>query len=332
MSDTFTPLGEAAARVVDKLREPEIDHISISDKQHWLRLRLRDITATDVPAVCGAGLFNSPARVWATKKQLLPAAEETAAMRRGRWGEAAVFEAIADELPHWEIRRARVYLRDPQARLGCTPDGVAIDPERPGIGIVQAKVVMRPVFVRDWCDGCDDDDAPVNAPLAYQLQTLTESMLARACWAVLAVLVHDTFDWQLRLVPVDRHAGAEAIIRERVATFWRDYLDPGVCPPIDPARDDELVKQLFPRDDGSEIDLSGDNRIPELIDELATTKAAIKQIDKQQDAIETEIKAKLGAATYGRMHDGRIISYKTQYRDAYSVAPTAFRVLRVSKR
>lgn len=93
-----------------------------------------------------------------------------------------------------------------------------------------------------------------------------------------------------------------------------------------------MVKRLYPRDDGSEIDLSGDNRIPELIDELATTKAAIKQLGKQQDAIETEIKAKLGAATYGWLRDGKIISYRTQYRDSYSVAPTAFRVLRVSRR
>lgn len=211
MTDTFIPLGQAAARVVDSV----IERIPITSRKQWLGLRQQDITATDVPAVCGHGLFNSAAEVFAGKTGLISPAKETSIMRKGRWGEAAVFSAIADELPHWDVRRAKVYLRDPNAHLGCTPDGVAISPERDGIGIIQAKVIARPVFIRDWCDGEDNDDAPVNAPMAYQLQTLTESMLAFASWAVIAVLAHDAYNWSLRLVPVERHPGAEAMIRAR---------------------------------------------------------------------------------------------------------------------
>jgi len=293
---------------------------------------MHDVTASDVPAVCGEGMYGSATRVWALKRGLIPVLEENDAMRRGRWGEAAVFEAIADENPDWEIRRAKVYLRDTEARLGATPDGAAIIPQRNGIIVVQCKVVAAPVFRRDWLDNSDDDAqfGAATVPLAYQLQTLTEAMLAEAAAAVLAVLVVDTFKWTLRLFDVERHAGAETMIRDKVGAFWRDYLDPGVQPPVDPARDEQLVKALYPQDDGSTIDLAGDPRLPELLDERDEIKARLKADKDRCDAIETDLKAKLGEATYGRISDGRIISWRLQHRKSYEVAATSYRVLRIS--
>src|SRR5579859_7575536 len=99
-----------------------IERIPIESREQWLSLRRNDITASDVPAVCGEGLYGSATRVWAEKKGLIPAAEMSDVMKRGIWGEAAVVEALKDERPHWQLRRAKVYVRDAEARLGCTPD------------------------------------------------------------------------------------------------------------------------------------------------------------------------------------------------------------------
>jgi hypothetical protein len=313
----------------------QIERIPISSRDQWLALRLHDITASDVPAVCGEGMFGSAGKVWALKKGLIPPTEETDAMRRGRWGEAAVVEALADEHSDWEIRRAKIYLRDPAARLGATPDCAAIDPARPGLGIIQCKVVSRNAFEAHWLEDENDDPhdihAPAKPPLGYQLQTLTEAMLANADWADVAALVVDQWRWTLRLFPVARHVGAETMIRDRVAAFWRDYLDPSVLPPIDPARDEELVKKLYPRDDGTTIDLTGDNMAPGLVDQLAVVKETIKVAEKSKKQIETEIKGKLGAHTFGQLADGRIISWKLQQRAGFTVDPTEYRVLRVGK-
>lgn len=314
---------------------PGVETIKITSREQWLALRALYVTASDVPAVCGDGMFGSPARVWASKRGMIPMQEENAAMQRGRWGEAAVFEAMAELHPHLEIRRAKVFLRDAARRMGCTPDGVAIDPNRDGLGILQCKVVAAPVFRAKWLADEGDDphdlDAAATAPLAYQLQTITESMLAAADWAALAVLVIDTFRWTLRMFDVPRHEVAEARILDRVAHFWSAYLDPGIQPPIDPEMDSELVKQLWPRDDGTTIDLSGHNQIMELVDRRDALGATIKVDEAAKKEADTAIKAIIGDHTYGEMPDGRTISYKLQHRKGFEVAPTSFRVLRVSR-
>lgn len=310
-----------------------IERIPIQSREQWLALRASDITASDVPAVCGEGLFGSPAKVWAEKRGLIGAAEMTEAMKRGLWGEAAVFEAIAWEYPAWEIRRAKVYMRDPDARLGATPDGAAVDPDRKGVGIVQAKVISAGMFQDKWLESPDDKPhdafAPATPPLAYQLQTLTEGMLANADWAVIAVLIVDAWRWTLRLFPVDRHPGAETMIRDRVAAFWRDYLDTGVQPPIDATRDAELVKKLFPQDDGSEIDLSGDNEMPLLVEQLTIARSVKKGAESDEKTAKTAITAKMGPAAVARLADGRRVSNKLTKRGAYSVGATEYRMLKV---
>lgn len=310
-----------------------IERIPITGRDQWLALRANDVTASDVAAVCGEGMYGSAARVWASKKGLLPAQEMTDAMKRGHWGEAAVFEAIAWEYPDWELRRAKVYLRDVAARLGATPDGAAIVPGRDGLVVVQCKVIAAPIFRNEWLLDPKDDiqhgDATV--PLGYQLQTLTEAMLGEAGGAVVAALVVDTFKWVLRLFWIDRHPAAETMIRDKVTAFWTNYLDTDLQPPIEPARDAELVKLLYPADDGTEIDLRGDNELPAMVNELDDLKRLLKDGGDRRDEIETAIKGKLGQHTYGRLVDGRMVSWKLQQRKGYEVAPTSYRVLRIAK-
>jgi predicted phage-related endonuclease len=307
-----------------------IEKIPIHSREEWLQLRLRDITASDVAAVCGEGAYGSAASVYARKLGMVPPAEETAAMKRGRWGEAAVFEALAEECPRWEIRRAKVYLRDPDARLGATPDGVAIVPGRPGLVVVQCKVVALPIFRNEWQHDPSDNvvAAPATAPLGYQLQTLTEAMLADASAGVIAALVVDTFKWTLRLFWVERHAESEAKIREHVATFWREYIGRGVAPPADPQRDFDLMRALYPRDNGSALDLTADNELPQLAAELVAARKDKRSGEAREDAAKTAILSKIGAAASVTFAGGRITA-KTLKRKGYTVEPGEYRPIRV---
>lgn len=301
------------------------------DRAGWLALRMRDITASDVPAVCGEGMFGSATKVWAEKLGKIGPQEMTEAMKRGLWGEAAVFEAIGWEHPDWEVRRAKVYFRDTEMRLGATPDGAAIIPGLDGITVIQTKVIAKPVFTAHWLSNPEDEYSPVVAPLAYQLQTLTEGMLADAARSMIVALVVDTFKWELKIVPVDRHEQAEAVIRDRVGAFWRNHLDTGIQPPIDPERDEQVVKLLFPKDNGLEIDLSHDNELPSLVHSLEEARAAKKAADKAESIAKTAIAGKLGEASIARLADGRSVSHKEQSRSGYVVEPTSYRVMRVLK-
>jgi hypothetical protein len=159
--------------------------------------------------------------------------------------------------------------------------------------------------------------------------SLTEGMLAEAQWGEIAALVVGQWKWSLRLFTVDRHVGAETMIREKVAHFWKHYLNTGLQPPIDPERDEDLLKALHPKDDGSEIDLSGDNELPGVVDQLVGARAAKKDIETREKTAKTIIGDKMGAASFARIADGRRISNKTIFRKGFVVDATEFRMMKV---
>jgi predicted phage-related endonuclease len=309
-----------------------IERVPITDRMEWLAWRGNYIGASEVGIVCGLSHYGSTAELYAMKKGLRPPLD-AAVLRRGRRGEPAAFRALGEDFPDWEVQPAKVHVRDRERRIAATPDGYAKRPDRKGIGNLQIKVIGRSIFRQRWLDDPDDsiEYGDASVPPGYRLQTLTEMMLDDNKWGVLAVLISGEFDWPLRVFDVERDEVLEDRILYCCDNFWREHLDPGIMPPFEPQRDAELIKHLFPRDDGSEIDLTGDNRTLALVEDLAVHQAALKLNREQEKLIKTELQGKLGAATYGRLADGRRISFRTHHRKAYTVAASDYRVLRVLK-
>jgi predicted phage-related endonuclease len=307
------------------------ERVPITSTDEWLSERLHWINASEVPIVCGESFYGSAAELYAEKKGLRPPLIDNAIFRRGRWGEAAVFQALAEERPEWGIQRARVHVRDTERRIACTPDGFALALDRDGVGIVQAKVISRSVFRLKWLNASDDESiyGDATAPAAYRLQTLTEMMLNDCAWGVLAVLINGEFDWTLRLFEVERNDVIEDRILDRCAAFWRDHLDPGIMPEFEPQRDAALLRVLYPKDDGTEIDLTTDNRALALVDEWTEVSEARKRLEKSEKAVKTELQGKIREHTYARLADGRRLSFKHQHRKAHPVPASDFRVLRL---
>ncbi len=300
-----------------------IESYPVTDRASWLALRQRDLTASDIGAVAGVDPSRTPLRVYAEKTGKIGGIDDSDILRRGRWLEAAVIEALRDHYPTWDIRRAGVYLRDPEIRLGATPDAVAIDPARPGIGNIQCKVVSRPIYERDWEDG--------RPPLKFQLQSLTEGMLVESAWNAVAVLIISTYTADLDLQMVDRHAGAEGRVREITRTFWKN-TDAGIEPPPVYSADAEVIEAMHAKvSEGKRVDLSTDNRLQPLLTQRARRKAYIKAATDWVEAADTEIKSKIGDAEEAIV-PGFKITWKEQSRAEYTVAAKTFRVLRVTDR
>jgi predicted phage-related endonuclease len=106
-----------------------IERHHIRSREQWLALRRRDVTASDVGVVCGAHKFKTPLRLYEEKVGSIPEDVETPVMIRGRWMEPAVLKAVQERHPDWLITQPGVYLRDPDIRIGATPDAVAIIPD-----------------------------------------------------------------------------------------------------------------------------------------------------------------------------------------------------------
>ena len=311
-----------------------VERIEITPDYDWLAARRQFVGGSEVATVCGVGAYGSLAELYAEKKGLRPPLIDSGVLRKGRWGEAAVFQALADERPEWNVVRARVHVLDRELRIATTPDGYATAPDRKGIGIVQGKVVARRVFRDKWLDDPSSGiDGPATPPTHFLLQTICERMIDadRCSWAVLAVVINGEFDWTFRVFDVSPDPIIEDRIKHGAAAFMRDYLDPGIMPPFEPQRDMRLIKQLYPNDDGTELDLTSDNRALVAVDELTETQAAIKRLEKNETALKTELTGKLGEHTFGRLADGRLLSWKLQNRKGFTVEPSSFRVFRVLK-
>lgn len=305
----------------------KVEVIPIEDRSQWMALRAQDVTASDVAAACGVSPFKTPLRLYAEKTGAIPPQDETTLMRRGRWLEPGIEAALRETFPSWDIRKADRYLRAPDLRIGATPDFVAIDPERPGFGNVQGKIVARRNFRDSWAP----DDGPVSVPLYYQIQTLTEAKLLGASWALLAALVVGEFSAELVTAEVALSEGAWDRIVGEVAFFWR-CIEAGTPPPVDPERDAETVRKLYPialRDE-EPVDLTARNDLPDLLDERERLKVQIRLAEARIDAIETDVRGVLGANAFA-VASGWSISLRNEPRGEHVVRASNPRVLRVHR-
>lgn len=296
-----------------------IEQHPITDRLEWLDRRKLDLTASDVGAVAGVDPYRTPLSVFVDKMGM-GITEETPIMRRGRWLESAAADAIVECHPHWRVINPKVYLRDPEIRLGCTPDRLAEDEDVPGVVNLQIKAVSKPTFEK-W-----NGEVPLN----YVLQTLTEGMLVNARTSYLCAFVISTYACELVKFEIPRHPGAEIKIRQTAVDFWHD-MEAGVMPVPDYTRDADVIAALYAQPKpGAEVDLSTSNRIGEILQERAVLKARIKDDTEAVSAIDTEIKATIGDAETATLPGWRL-SWKLQTRKGYTVPESTTRVLRVTE-
>ncbi|ACL58494.1 YqaJ viral recombinase family protein [Methylobacterium nodulans] len=291
------------------------------DRAGWLALRAQDITASVAGAVLGVHEYTTRFELHALKAGLLSEdPTETLAMRRGRLLEDDALQVLREDRPRWKVTPANnVYLRAPELRIGCTPDAYAVDPERPGRGIIQVKTTSDIVFRHKW----RTEGGEIELPLWIAVQAIVEARLTKAAWAAVALLVVG-HDLNLHVVEIPLHAGIWDRLVQEVRAFWQGVAD-GVPPPADYSRDGDALAALYPPDDGLPVlDLSGDNRAPALVDERAAAAVTIREAEKVKKALDAELIEKLAGYTQATLGDGRLIVRKTQHRASYTVQATFF--------
>lgn len=298
-----------------------IQRIPIENRDQWLKLRGRDVTASVAGALLGVHPYATALGIYLLKAGLITEdPEETAPMRRGRLLEPVAVQMLREEGPYLAAQYpVGLYYRDPDARLGATPDCLAQD-RNGDLGVVQFKTVEPGVFKRQW----KDEDGAISPPLWVVCQAIVEAHLTGAKWAAVAAMVVG-FGIELHVVPVPIHAGVVERVRAEVRAFW-DRVARGDPPPADYGRDGKLIARLYPDASGEIIDLSADNMLPTIAAEDKQLAAEIKERIERRDAIKAEVLAKLGPASGALFQGGRITAC-TISRKAYSVAASSYRKL-----
>jgi predicted phage-related endonuclease len=301
-------------------RTAMIERIPITDRASWLVLRRQDVTASTAGALLGVDPYKTAYGLWAEKSGAITETNDpTPAMRRGLALEDDAIDELGRLHPDWQLSRPNAYYRDPEKRLGATPDCLAIDPERPGLGVIQVKTSNTRAFDDDWME----DGAP---PLWIVVQTLIEAHLTGASWAAIAAL--EIGQWHLHLVEVPLHAPLIARVEAEVAAFWR-MIDEGREPPADYGRDAALIEQLYKPIPDEILDLTASNELPALLDERESLSEIRTATEKRLKEIKGELIANLKDYSAGRVADGRIITAKRIHKKAYEVPATSYVDVRV---
>jgi predicted phage-related endonuclease len=280
---------------------------TITSRGEWLDRRRGLLTASRIAALFDAHPF-------LTREQLAGTMTghhnegDNAAMKRGRILEPAILEAMREEHPDWTIEKATEFWWLPEHRIGATPDAWFTTGDGDG-GLIQCKTVAPEVWQG-------------RPSLAYQLQTLTEMMCTGVDRGVLAVMVTSR-SLPLYEFAVPRHPAAEARLLEAAARWWEEW-DAGRIAPAAPA---EALEGLL--DDGSTIDLSGDNYLHSALPDRQALKSMISDFERRISEIDAHLKAAMGKATYGHL-PGWAITYRSHQRAERVLPAATIRTLRVS--
>jgi predicted phage-related endonuclease len=295
----------------------------ITSREEWLSWRREDVTASAAPALFGVHPYMTALKLYAEKRGTEFLVEDNKVLRRGRWMEPAVAKAVMEECPQWTLKPGTEYFRAPAHRLGATPDFHVLGDPR-GVGILQAKSVAPSVYARDWNDGKE-------VPLWIILQAVTEAMLTDAAFIVIAALLVDAHNMDLATHVLERNPAAEEKIIKAVAQFWNDVAH-GHEPPPDFARDADTVKAIWKRERApdAEVDLTGLNHLPVLLEERATLKLSEKRLGERLDEIDTELKFLMKDAAIATGLNGWRMTYKTSHIKGYTVKERDSRILRVT--
>src|SRR6516225_981209 len=281
----------------------------IIDHDEWMKWREPNINASEAGALFAIDLYTSPLALYHRKKKTVPLDEENDAMRRGRWLEPAVLKATAELRPDLEISEPKCYFDDPALRVGCTPDAFAVEKKSRRIGVIQPKTVGENVF-KDWMASGN-----LETPLAYELQTMIEAVQTlRPDFALIGLMI---VSWRvdMRIISVPIVGKTWEAFLKRVKRFWIDF-EKGVAPPVS-GLDGDLVRKLYPGKPGATIDLSSNNRLPELLekhDELAAAlkagRAPLKPLERDYEAIRTEVRGFMGDAEFATLPCGKTATLK----------------------
>lgn len=290
------------------------------ERDRWLALRRNDVTASAAAALVGAHEYFTAYELAALKSGRVDEDRaENAAMRRGRLLEPVCVQILREDHPHLLIEEPNLYVRDADARLGCTPDLFVTDKDG-RFGVVQIKTVDDWPWRQKWRDA---DTGEVKTPVWIAVQAIIEAHLCGADFVQIAAFHGMNMAYELVDVPL--HAGIIEKVRAETAAFWT-MLDAGKMPDPDFKRDGDVIRRMFEPEGESEGALP-DDFLP-LVLERERIAAGIKSSTERKKEIEAQIIHALGNHSIATCGDYRV-SFKSVHRKGYAVAAQTVRQFNV---
>lgn len=274
-----------------------VEIIYPADRAAWLQARNQDITASVAGALFAAHLYTTAYQIWAEKTGAIERDEaENAAMRRGRLLEPAAVQMLREERPEWtvEYRQDNAYFRDPDLRVGATPDAFVQRPETYGQGICQFKTSSEEAFRKYWID---PDTGDVEVPTWIAVQAIVEAKLTGATWASVAVMVVGRgIDMHVFDIPLHEAVWKALVVKAR--EFW-ELTDTGGHPPLEWDRDGSTVIDVYRSTQPKRVNLTGDLEADAIVGRFEGARADRRAAQKLEDVLRAQVIYALGNADEG---------------------------------
>ena len=299
------------------------------DRDEWLALRRRDVTASVAGALLGVHPYTTAYQLWAEKSgRVEPENDDNPVLRRGRLLEPVIFAMLQEDRPDWAIEYplGNQYHRDRVARIGATPDAFAKRPDRFGRGIVQGKTVFESDFREKWLD---QETGEVVLPLWIAVQAITEAKLTHSEWAAVALMIVGR-GIDLKTVDVPMHEGVWSRVSQAIRDFW-NLIATGGEPDPEWERDGRTVLDVYANSLPDRRDLTDNASLDYQISLYVEARKQAAQLTATVEGLRPQILREIGSAE-AAFTDRWSITARTTVRPGDFGVPIKSRVLRIKPR
>lgn len=264
------------------------ERIKPNDEAHWLELRKRDLTSTEVSALFGESPYITEFELFHLKKQAIDS--NFKANERTNWGrhlEEAIARTAANE-DGFKIGPMKDYIRIPELRLGSSFDWRVVRGNKT-TSIYEIKNVDGLQFKRGWSE---EDDGSFEAPMHIEIQVQHQMLVSGIDHAYIRILVGGN-----RLIKIERTANKEFqdLIMEKCAEFWRKY-DADEAPTPNFERDAKTIMKLNSYAHPGLTVTTEDPTMQKLVESYVRGGEMEKEGKKLKDASKAEIITLIGEA------------------------------------
>lgn len=259
-----------------------IEKIIPKDEEHWLALRAKDVTSTEVSTLFGISPYSTLFETWHRHKSGLVV--KFGENERSTWGnrlESAIAQGISED-NDWRVKPLKEYMRDPDLKIGSSFDFKINSNITDGNGLLEIKNVDALVFKDGWIITEDGLEAPPHIELQIQHQL----MVSEFDYAYLGALVGGNRVTLLKRVPDEKVFTA---IKKKVEQFWNTIVD-NEEPKPDFSRDNDVIKRLYSQSQAGKVFQDfGNKEFGSLIHEYQVLSENRKLIENKLDEIKSKI-------------------------------------------
>jgi putative phage-type endonuclease len=271
----------------------------ITEKQR--KERQNYIGGSDAAAICGLSKWKTAYEVWLEKTGQGVKKEETLPMKIGTMMESIVADLWASQYGKKLKKSNKTIFSNQYPFIGGNLDRMVVGEK----AFLEVKTAGER-FKDEWSEG--------KVPLAYLVQCLHYLYVTGFEKAYLCVLIGNKELKSYEIFYKDYEKQINQIIQKEV-DFWNNFVVTKTPPPVGASDSDAIFQQFLPeiKTPEQELDLSGDDEVQLLLENLEAYKQDKKKLEEQISEIENKIKIKLGEYQVART-SRYLIEWRVQER------------------